>query len=1101
MTTYNPTFSASEFEFRNYTGPWLTPTQSTEVDQTEDRVNSQLDFLAQMLGWNGPNYWGNLPSTPNQKRQLLGGTFGVYNSYVIPKIYEIRNWSTEVKDPGEITSRTITDAIVIDRLQFLQPGRTTQVARILLGDDVYQIQSVDVEGDKYIISLGELPQSFYDQIAANVPLRVDIPTYRPAPFYRPSVGASGDYSFTCGNDGSSLTLYPSYDTEKKFPLRFPVIFAGSTYYFDQPIYLSLSPTLAPDVTPTYDPNLNLWFISIPEEITDSANLTGFLAQANSNVNQANNYSLQVVIRPWEDNSDWNSVSVLDNFRGVWGNKGGDLPFNFVFDSLNIHGFNESQSIYLPPIEGSLSFNQIVNYIYYQKTVVSEMAPGGAQQGDLWWNDTNGVLSVWLPSESGCGSWVEIDYRQSPQQTPAPTLSFVDMTAFRGAASTIPVGTVVRIDDITGLNISDNVLGVQGTLTAPASLILHQQSTPYWIPDEFRYANVASFSADSQLLPYKTPVKIFDATGLSPTAIEYTVQNLGKTITGDYDVLLLKYYNNKTWEIYPDSILKYIALSSLYGGLKQGEMWWDYLNPDPNTRAAAIYYSSPSAILDLAIVYPGRDLDNGVFTAVPLIALSGTGGQAVADITVVGNQVISFSVSLTGTGDKYQIGDLVGPDPLVYPQLVGAIFEVTETTSESWVAVNSHPQSAAPSPTLDLSTVLFYCNGTLVNNGVAYVDDDFTFTYTHDTVNGTYDFTYFPLTFKGKAQLPTITISDNLTTTYRADITELVFSGITYYMSPNVYNAETTLRLWKTQDLQVAETVSHLSEKNYINPLLADLNNGPGLENWERYFVRLPLDYGRNGAIWQKVALTCQDFGYWGSSIDPEAMRCPPEDDLPVIYEELFLYDQPVPDYTYVYSEPYLYSNLAYSNSVESGVYQNAGVFPTSEIEFDEFNEAQLISYDPLHNRQAFTDLLKISQEIARIEKLLSGVIDSGQVDSIVDLTNQLSRLRDKVYGDWQGDYVNINPCINLTGFFTTDLINGGLEPVDAPVWDASIYKFAPTCQNAKASYNVDANHYKIGYAYFVADASAAEDAFFDISKEASWRYPVTQPKTLYLTPR
>jgi hypothetical protein len=89
----------------------------------------------------------------------------------------------------------------------------------------------------------------------------------------------------------------------------------------------------------------------------------------------------------------------------------------------------------------------------------------------------------------------------------------------------------------------------------------------------------------------------------------------------------------------------------------------------------------------------------------------------------------------------------------------------------------------------------------------------------------------------------------------------------------------------------------------------------------------------------------------------------------------------------------------------------------------------------------------------------------------------------------------------LTGFFSTDLLNEGITPVVAPVWDASIYKFAPTCENAKESYAVDANHYKVSYSYFVADASAAEDPFFDISQEASWRYPVAQPKTLYLTPR
>jgi hypothetical protein len=35
----------------------------------------------------------------------------------------------------------------------------------------------------------------------------------------------------------------------------------------------------------------------------------------------------------------------------------------------------------------------------------------------------------------------------------------------------------------------------------------------------------------------------------------------------------------------------------------------------------------------------------------------------------------------------------------------------------------------------------------------------------------------------------------------------------------------------------------------------------------------------------------------------------------------------------------------------------------------------------------------------------------------------------------------------------------------------------------------------------VADASAAEDAFFDLSQEASWRYTVTQPRSSYLLSR
>ena len=962
MAQETPIFDISEFELRNYTNPYLTPAQQTQVAETEARVNSQLDFLAQMLGWNGPNYWGNLPSTVDQKRQILGGSFGVYNSYVIPRVYEIRNWDNK---------------IVIDRLQFLQPGRQTQVARILLGDNVYTLQSVESEGDKYVISIGKLTQEFFDLIAANEPLRADIPTYRPAPFNRDSIGISGDSVFICGREGDKLTLFPAYDTRKKFPFKYPILFVGAYYYFDQPIYLSIASDLSPFIIPQYDSERALWFFQIPPSLTDSVGLTSSLVWANSSSVVANNAHLGVNIVNWVSPSDWNSINVLDNFRGVWGNKGGYLPFNFLFDSLSIHGFDEKSSVYLPPVEASLNFNDIVNFVYYQKTVISELAPGDAELGDIWWNDNTGALAVWLPSDSGCGSWVEIDYRNNPSQQPAPSLEFADVTAFRMSAMTISPHTVVRITDITGLAISDNVIGVQGTLLSPAALILHRLSdSDYWIPDAFYYGTASEFEADALNLPYKVPVNILDATGLSPSSPSVNVSNLPITVEGAYSVLILKYYTNKNWEIYPNSILKYIADSALVGGPLTGQMWWDFNNPDVLSRGASIYYQN------------------------------------------------------------------------------------------AWVEVNLDVVSEPPAPTLDLGVVLFYCNGAFLTENVAYITEDFSFTYRQNAGTGRYEFTYTPFTLKGRTQLPAITISDAITTTYRADVTDLLFSGITYYMSPNVYNSETPLRLWKAQDLQVVETVEHLEEDNYINPLRADLNNGPGPENWERYFVRMPLEYGRDGTEWQKVSLICQDVGYWGSSLDPEMMRCPPEDDAPVIYEELFLYDEPVPDYTYVYSEPYLYSNVAYFNSVEGGRFQNSGVFPASDVQFDEFFEAELIEYEPLHNRQA-------------------------------DVTSPVN----DGYGDWLGHYVNVNPCRPLTGFFTADLLSRSIEPVAAPVWDASIYKFAPTCESSAASYNVDANHYKIGYAYFVADASAAEDAFFDITQEAAWRYADTQPRTLYLTPR
>lgn len=964
MAQYSPTFNPSEFELRNYTNPYLSPDQSVRVASTETRVNENLDFIAQMLGWGGPNYWSSLTSSVSQKRQLLGGSYGVFNSFLILQIDEIRNWSNQ---------------IVIFPEENLTPNKVAYDEKLLLGEDVYSIEQVYLEGDKYVISIGEIPQSFYDQIALNVPLKLACSTARPAPFRRPVVGASGDNSFHCSASGTLLTLYPIWDTAELFPYLFPILFSGSVYYFDQPAYLIYQGSALPDVLPEYDFDREQWYLAIPDQdINSDIGNECTLVWSYSNESSQVNSTLEVQIKSWSDPSDWGSLNVLNNFKGAWNNKGGFLPFNLAFDSLSIHGYDEKKSLYLAPIEIDLEFNQLINSVYAQTISFDEIPPGEPNRGDLWWSPVTGALSVWVPNDSQCGFWYEIDYRETPVN-PQPEYIYPDVTSFAAGSSSLPVGTTVLILDITGLSIANNVIGVQGSLSSPGTLTLYRQdSSIYWTPVSFSYANVAEFTVDAELLPYKIPVLIQDSTGLQPSTNFFSISNLSVPLTGDYEVILTKYYTNTNWVLSPDSYIKFIANSSLFpaGSPQQGQMWWDFSNPDPNTRSAQIYYGS------------------------------------------------------------------------------------------NWVAVNPHSASGPPAPTLDMSVILFYVDGYLLTDGSDYATNDYIISYFSDPISGIYTFKYIPKNLKGKTLLPKITVSDSLTTTFTADISDLVFGGINYKMSPNVYDSETLLRLWKPQDLQVAETIAHLQEDNFINPLLADLNNGPGADNWERYFIRLPLDYGRNENDWQKTALICQDFGYWGSSVTPEKMICPPEEAMPAIYEELFLYGEPIPDYTYVYCEAYLYSNLAFTNSFEVGDFENSGIFPSTDDKYDEFDESMLVTYEPLHNRQA-------------------------------DVSSPVS----EGYGNWLGDYVNINPCIPLTGFYATDLMSGGIEPVEAPVWDASIYKFPPTCDSDPESYTVDANHYKIGYAYFVADASAAEEGFFDPQQEASWRFPETQNKTLYLTPR
>jgi hypothetical protein len=775
-------------------------------------------------------------------------------------------------------------------------------------------------------------------------------------------------------------LYPYYDTQKKFRYYTLSLFGDSVYTFDQPVYVKYDLTNTdPDISPTYDATSQVWVLRIPPNLaTAAAPITSFLCWDYSDSSTLTVVSTPVYIQQWRDPSDWGGLSTLRNFTGAWGNKGGPLPFNLAFDSLSIHGVSEQNALIYTGTQRSLSYNELMVEVYNQLTPYDVTAPGNPNPGDLWWNPETGALSVWYaPENQPCAFWVEILYREQPENQIIPTLVYPDLTAFNAAAPTIPQGEVVLILDATGLSTAENVIGLTGTITnAPAVYLFRADSSSLWTVYQFVFATEPDFAANAQILPFKVKTVISEANGLAPVAANYKIENLGFQITQPIPAVISKYYTNDNWEIFPDSILEYISESSLFGYELQGEMWWDYGNPVYETRAASIYIQS------------------------------------------------------------------------------------------AWVSVNYHPLSAAPQYFFNQLALRFYSNGVLLAPSVDYNTQDYLIRYVYNDATQEYDFTYTPLTLEGKTMLPTIEVSDSLESTYRKDISQMIFGGIAYTLSPAVADSETPLRLWKTQDLQDAGTVAHLLEDNYINPLLADRNNGPGLENWEKYFIRLPLDYGRNENQWEKTALICQDFGYWGSTIEPEFMRCPPEDDAPAIYEELFLYNQPIQDYTYVYTEPYLYSNIAYFTSPEVGDYENAGFFPANEIPFDGFTEGALISYDPLHNRLADTD----------------SSVGNG-------------------YGDWLGIYTNISPCNPLTGFFINDLADGALTYVDAPLWDASIYKAPPTCEHDPGSYTVDANHYKIGYAYFVADASAAEDGFFDPQQQAAWRYPTDKVPSLYLLPR
>jgi hypothetical protein len=826
MTTYTAEFNTKQWELRRQTSDYLSTTQAEQVALVESRVDGQLDWLAQLLGFNGPNYWGNLPNSPDQKRQLQGGTLGVYNSYVIPRVLEIRNWESSV---------------IVERDTRLQPGQT-----VVLGDYEYAIEDIIDDGPTLRLIL-PLTDQFLSDFSATGQIKVDVPSVRPAPFYRPTIGIAGDAIFRVGVSGDSLVLYPGWDTGNTLPYAFPILMAGSRYWFNVPVYLLCSDSVT-TVQPVWDVVRESWYLDVPANLShDQVGLTATLVWDYSDTSTQVSKTLEVKVQPWVDPTDWNTRNVLQNFLGAWSNKGGALPFNLAFDSLSVHGFDEARSVLLQPVVRSLSFNDLLDYVYYQRVPIYSQPPGNPQQGDIWWNNETGVLAVWYYQNATCSNWVEVDYRIPPDDGVTPTF------------------------------------------------------------------NLLRFIAATRLFP-------------------------------DTE--------------YP-----------------QGSMWWDWGNPDEATRAASIRYD------------------------------------------------------------------------------------------DTWVSVNTNDPLAAPDPTVNLGVLYFYCDGVRLTSGVSVQTDDYRVTYTESPSTGTYEFEIVARTQSALSNLPTISISDTVTQQYIHNVSDLVYGGLALYASPNVYDCETPLRLWKAQDLQVVNTVQHLAQDTYANPLRADLNTGPGPDNWERYFVRLPPTYGRNDEVWQKVNLICQDFGYWGSTIEPEFMRCPSPESVPEVYEEVVLFGLDTVNLEYIYAEPYLYSNIAYGFATTDD-YANANTYPTVDLPFDEFAEATLTDYDPLHNRRADTTA-----------KLGEG------------------------YGDWEGMYLRSGPCTMLSGFLVSDLEDGAAEPMTAPIWDASIYKYPPTCENAIETYTVDANHFKVGYAYFIADLSAAEDGFFDPLQEIAWRYPVSQGRTGYLLPR
>lgn len=273
---------------------------------------------------------------------------------------------------------------------------------------------------------------------------------------------------------------------------------------------------------------------------------------------------------------------------------------------------------------------------------------------------------------------------------------------------------------------------------------------------------------------------------------------------------------------------------------------------------------------------------------------------------------------------------------------------------------------------------------------------------------------------------------------RLNLTKDLYSSATWKITPSVKNSSFPLRVWKNRPF--------LAEGNFV----ADENNGPEtFENLE-YYIRLPIEYPRNHKFWNRAEKTCHNFSYFGQSLSNSIVETQLESRKTLLYSSRIDYYS---EGNIVYYEPFLDSSTdgKFENSQEG--------FTNCQINLDQdyvnFVSGKITEYDPLDFRVPNSD------------------------------------------GSWKGSYYYSNGSIS-SGHLEKDLQTGTMAPVDEsqiPIWDSSplLYPevFPPELEVGKII-----KGHNVSYAYFVADFSASDEPVFDPTVPYCHREKVIRGKTL-----
>ena len=809
--------------------------------------------------------------------------------------------------------------------------------------------------------------------------------YWPAPFNRKEIAASGDASFHISEKDGYTVISPLNQKEGVDYMHDPAIFAGGVYIFDAEIEVEGREVDVENFIQYYS------FLEVGSVYTRlralSESMGGTLLVK---IKGSDARPAPLDLLKWEDISDWNTSTIRRQFIGMWGNKGNQLSMDFAFDALDLYGNDERFSLERLDVVVSFTPEQLLERVGLKPT---------------YWSNVSADLYRF--TSENCGEWSAVNpYQNGPLRGFAWEPNYVEdeiviLDCKENCDYNLSITQVLSEED-------DYDNGEYESFPSPDT-IYNNAYYEWAIPlssvteDNGNYASQPPAGTTIDEVDYDhfpRPTEGFEDSNELIKPIENGIDNgfiggdpppSGRIDEGQYD--------RNPWRSIERFDIRYVAKTDYGKMLPSPCLEWkfnpsldngdfDFVFPDPLALQPDNEYGGPVATADDG--FYNEDLSTFVVVDAIQGGLNCEDGNwkgyddGVYDSLIVGSECEPKYQGCEADGGTYSI-----------------FYEGSELEADcSWEC-----------PPVDNERY----KENEVFTGEIVVDGGQIHKYDYAPPGG-------------------CPVED-----LQVNISDLI-ARIPYVMRPNLRNALIPLRTWKHRPLVIKDAVD-TAQLEYWNYIEADRGTGPDDDGAFRHFVRLPLNYPRDGREWNKAIAVCDNQSYFSSPSEIQKMDSSADEQRPLLYSEV--YREKIKGFSVIYEEDFLVSSISSDTEEIQPGFEDGGV-TLDPSEFIPFDKASVVEYDPFQNRIPYAN------------------------------------------GEWRGNYFSLGLVSGLTGHLSTDLKRNTLLQATSPVYDESIIK-RPNLVFPGENQTASAKNHVVSYAYFACDYSASDDPVFDPDKPHCWR--------------